>query len=225
MSRWGPLAGKGGNKLESQKYFQTGCIQKIFEEVEPKIFSTRLRSNEATDCHYQGVLGSFSQATWRCPVFRWRSRMEDILTLSSMVIKVLTWTAKTSFFHNPYFRFLTLELTSALHLTTRPPLAPRSPCTSPSPKVGKSFYCWWVDAIHNNLQNLQGHRRKFIAFVSICKRTTCRAPTSPKLVPGSRFTSRTSVSEIQWGGSAAICAHHRVGHLGFLSCFCPCSSC
>ena len=90
MSRWGPLAGKGGNKLEGQKYFQTGCIQKIFEEVEPKIFSTRLRSNEATDCHYQGVLGSFSQATWRCPVFRWRSRMEDILTSSSMVIKVLT---------------------------------------------------------------------------------------------------------------------------------------
>ena len=65
--------------------------------------------------------------------------MEDILTLSSMVIKVLTWTAKTSFLLNPYFRFLTLELTSALPLTTRPPLAPRSPCTSPSPKVGKSF--------------------------------------------------------------------------------------
>ena len=75
MSRWGPLAGKGVNKLESQKYFQTGCIHKILEEVEPKIFSTRLRSNEATDCHYQGVLGSFSQATWRCPVFRWTSRM------------------------------------------------------------------------------------------------------------------------------------------------------
>ena len=148
--------------------------------------------------------------------------MEDILTLSSMVIKVLTWTAKTSFLLNPYFRFLTLELTSALPLTTRPPPAPRSPCTSPSPKVGKSFA---ADGIHDNLQNLQGQRRKFIAFVSICKRTTCRAPTSPKLVPGSRFTSRTSVSEIQSGASAAICAHHRVGHLGFLSCFCPCSSC
>ena len=127
-------------------------------------------------------------------------------------------------FQNPYFRFLTLELTSALPLTTRPPLAPRSPCTSPSPKVGKSFT---ADGMrYMTICNLfQGQRRKFIAFVSICKRTTCRAPTSPKLVPGSRFTSRTSVSEIQPGASAAICAHHRVGHLGFLSCFRPCSSC
>ena len=134
------------------------------------------------------------------------------------------WIAKTSFFLNPYFRFLTLELTSALPLTTRPPLAPRSPCTSPSPKVGKSFT---ADGMrYMTICNLfQGQRRKFIAFVSICKRTTCRAPTSPKLVPGSRFTSRTSVSEIQPGASAAICAHHRVGHLGFLSCFRPCSSC